>query len=136
MSWTKKQQAMREEDYYPAGAYDDPRAPYNEIEIPEKVFDVSISQTLYKNDISVETNDYIPEYCEESGHTYADTSETDWRKVYDNDRHYTPLELIATLKQMCEEMLEFGVMRTDFRIEWLVRECSGWEEDETDIGLA
>lgn len=126
---------MREEDYYPAGAYDDPRAPYNEIEIPEKDFEVTISQELYKEGVCVTTDDYLLEYCHEDGHTYTDTSETDWKSAY-NEEHYTALELIDKLMHICNEELSFGKLVTDFDLVKLLDECKGWKENEIDIGQA
>lgn len=37
---------MRERDYYPAGAYDDPNAPYNQVEPPEVEIDIYASFTV------------------------------------------------------------------------------------------
>ena len=70
---------MSEADYYPAGAYNDPRAPYNEVDIPERDFEVTISQTLSRT-VTIVTDDYYPEYDEEDGHTYANTENTDWKR--------------------------------------------------------
>ena len=52
---------MSEADYYPAGAYNDPNASYNQPIIPERDFDLTISQSLSK-DVTVSTDNYIPEY--------------------------------------------------------------------------
>ena len=40
---------MRNADYYPAGAADDPRAPYNQVDPPEKEFDCSATVVLNKD---------------------------------------------------------------------------------------
>jgi hypothetical protein len=72
---------MKESDYYPAGAYSDPNAPYNQVDVPEKDFEVTCSQSLSRTAI-VTTNDYIPcvdEGCEDGvGYhdEWADTSDT------------------------------------------------------------
>ena len=57
---------MNAADYYPAGAYYDSNAPYNQAEVPERDFDVFISQTLSR-ETTVSTNKYTPEYDEENG---------------------------------------------------------------------
>ena len=40
---------MRNSDYYPAGAANDPNAPYNEVEPPEREFDCSATMVLNKD---------------------------------------------------------------------------------------
>lgn len=120
-------------DYYPAGAYNDPSAPYNEVSIPERDFDVNVCQTLEKY-VTVTTDDYIPEYDDWDRSVHYDTSETNWKEVYhDNDCH-TPLQLIELFKQCLEENLKNGIVFKSPRYtEDLIKECEGWEEVETDI---
>ena len=103
-------------------------APFNEAEVPEKDFDVLVSQTLSKS-ASVTTKDYIPEF--EDGILYADTSETDWDEVYRKE-HYTPLELIELFKEHLRKELEDTSLteREKYRIRNLIAECMGWLEDE------
>lgn len=40
---------MCDRDYYPAGAYDDPNAPYNQVDPPEVEFDCSATVVLNKD---------------------------------------------------------------------------------------
>ena len=40
---------MSDRDYYPAGAYSDPNAPYNQCEPPEIDLEVKVTETLVKN---------------------------------------------------------------------------------------
>jgi hypothetical protein len=130
---------MSEADYYPMGAYRDPSAPYNQVEVPVRDFDLTISQSLSK-DVTVCTNDYAPEYDEEDGRTYINTENTDWEKAYKED-HYTPLQLIQMYKQVLEEQLEsfngiddtFAAKLQIRRIKQLIEECESWIEDETVI---
>ena len=79
-------------------------APFNEPDVPEKEFDVTISQTLSKS-TSIYTQDYQPEYDEENGHVYADTSQTDWKKAY-NDAAMTPLDIIQSAEKIAKALLE------------------------------
>lgn len=123
---------MRDSDYYPPGAYNDPNAPYNEVEVPEKEFEVTISQSLSKN-TSIYTQDYMPEYDEEDGHIYADTSQTDWKQAY-KDNAMTPLDIIQNCEKIAKALLEQGQTRfAGVYLKTLVEECQDWDEDELDV---
>jgi hypothetical protein len=139
---------------YPAGA-DNEQAPWNQVEIPEQEFDVTISQTLSK-DTTVCTNDYIPGasgvdyepddeggYCASGWHDPDDTSDTNWGKIY-REEHYTPLDLIQMLSEKCKQELkeleELGSKDVPYyykqkkrELEHLIDECSGWTDDETEV---
>lgn len=120
-------------DYYPAGAYNDPDAPYNEVGIPEREFNVIISQSLSK-EVTVSTSSYIPEYDEEDGHTYANTEDTDWVDVVKDSELHTPLQLIQILKEVLEKDLAAGIVFKNPRItQELIKECDDWSNDETEI---
>ena len=67
---------MSEADYYPAGAYSDPNAPYNEPVIPERDFDIDVEFVMSKT-VTVTTNDYAPDYDDEDGRENANTENTD-----------------------------------------------------------
>ena len=119
-------------DYYPAGAYRDPSAPYNQVDVPEKDFDVLISQTLSK-DTSICTQDYQPEFDEETGYTDANTDDTDWKKAY-CDVAMTPLEIIGAAEKIAKALLEQGQTRVGgVYLKSLVKDCEGWVEDETEV---
>lgn len=126
---SKKKKKMIESGYYPPGAEFDPRAPWNEQEVPERRFDVCISQTLSKS-TRVTTNDYIPEVDQDEGGVYklTDTSDTDWKKAYNNE-HYTPLGLIQEFK----EMLEKNTPIPETRRKHLIDECMNWIEDDLEV---
>lgn len=123
-------------DNYPPGAANDPNAPYNQVEVPERDFDVLISQTLSKS-TSVETNDYIPvsEREEDFNNSYCDTSDTDWKKVYSDYGRYTALELIEEFKKLLQENLPN--LKEDpkkyRKYKNLIEECEGWVEDDIEI---
>ena len=59
-------------DNYPPGAAHDQNAPYNEPLIPERDFDVEVTITMSKV-VTITTDNYVPEYDDEDGHTYANT---------------------------------------------------------------
>ena len=85
---------MRESDYYAPGSYNDPSAPWNEVDVPEKEFDVICSQSLSRT-ATVWTNNYIPGasgvdyepddeggYCACGWQDDDDTSDTCWGDEY------------------------------------------------------
>lgn len=119
---------MRDRDYYPAGAYNDPNAPYNEVGVPERDFEVDVEYVLQKKDVLVTTNDYVPEFDEETGHTDANTLETDWKKAYE-DGHYTIPELLEELKNYIKEDLERykGSSIKERQLKEMLEDCEGWE---------
>ena len=134
---------------YPPGAEHDPNAPYNQVSIPERDFEVTCSQSLSRT-TTVCTDDYIP--CAEDvwddgvGHhdEWADTSETNWADEYSECGHMTPLELIGLLKEYLEKDLrnlqrdmlpnDRSYKATKSRmLKGLIEECECWTEDETEI---
>ena len=127
-------QSLNPNSNYPAmtqSQWDD--APFNEPVIPERDFDIVISQSLSK-DVTVCTNNYIPEYDEEDGHTYANTEDTDWVDVVKDNELHTPLQLIHILKEVLEKDLKAGIVFKNPRItQKLIEECEGWQEDETEF---
>lgn len=70
---------MKESGYYPAGAEFDPRAPWNEVELPPKDVEVTISAIVSKT-IKVPVRDYI---IDEEGN--IDFSECDLKKAVEEN---------------------------------------------------
>ena len=68
---------------------------------------------------------------------YADTSDTNWKEVYKDNEHYTPLQLISLFRDMLEGELEKSENllsdHTKDYYEHLIEECSNWIEDELEI---
>lgn len=122
---------------YPPGA-DTPDAPWNQPDIPEREFDVTISMSLSRT-VQCYTNKYIPEVDEENGHLYVDTSDTPWSEVY-GDNHKTIPELLEELKKYIQKDLDNLAddetkMDKAFhrrRLEFLLTECDEWTVDEED----
>lgn len=122
---------------YPPGA-DTPDAPWNQPEVPEREFDVTISMSLSRT-VQCYTNKYIPEVDEENGHLYVDTSDTPWSEVY-GDNHKTIPELLEELKKYIQKDLDNLAddetkMDKAFhrrRLEFLLTECDEWTVDEED----
>lgn len=121
---------MLESGYYPPGAEFDPHAPYNEVEIPEREFDATISSSLSKS-TTIESKDYLID--EDPDGSYIDTSDIAWTKEY-QEQHYTPLGLINEFKTFLEEQKEKETDKSKIhKIEWLIKECSDWNEDELEV---
>ena len=122
---------------YPPGA-DTPDAPWNQPDIPEREFDVTVSMSLSRT-VQCYTNKYIPEVDEENGHLYVDTSDTPWSEVY-GDNHKTIPELLEELKKYIQKDLDNLAddetkMDKAFhrrRLEFLLTECDEWTVDEED----
>lgn len=122
---------MYDNYHYPMGA-DNENSPWNQTEPPEKEFDICISQSLSKS-VKVSTSNYTPYYEEETGYTYPETDNTDWREVCDECGVYTPLELIQEFKKVLEENIETATGMRKYKYLNLIKECEGWIEDEIEI---
>lgn len=125
---------MIKSGYYPPGAEFDLNAPYNQTELPEREFNVTISQTLSKT-VTVLTNDYSLEVnCGEDGiYEVCDTSDTAWKKAYEDNFH-TPVQLIKILKLVLEENKKKGIVfKTEGYTNDLIEECEDWCVDDYEI---
>ena len=120
-------------------------APWNQNDPEEKEFKVTVSQTLSKN-TAVTTSDYIPggyfpetEWDIDGYHTITyhepdDTSDTDWKEAYKSER-LTPLQLIGEFKDFLTKYLPDPIIdiKGFQRYKYLIDECEGWTEDETEV---
>ena len=121
---------MLESGDYPMGAEFDPHAPYNEVEIPEREFDATVSSSLSKS-TTVESKDYLID--EDPDGSYIDTSEIRWFEEY-SEQHYTPIQLIEMYKKELEEKKKFLSNPYQIKqIEKIIAECEGWVEDECEV---
>lgn len=121
---------MRESGYYPPGAEFDPSAPYNEPVVPEREFEITISQTLSKL-VTVTTDKYIPEVDYETGDLYTNTSETDWYGIYEEEQ-YNILELLDHLQTFAEKELK-NVSPNSGRgreLQRIIESCKDWTVDD------
>ena len=126
---------MRDRDYYPAGAYNDSYAPYNEYVNADKDFDITCSQTLSKSD-TVTTNKYNFEcdYDEDGYWENTDTSDICWEDEWRENNHYTPVQLINLFKSFMENDLpdpKENIGKYN-KYKHLISECENWIEDETE----
>ena len=129
-------------DNFPPGAANDPSAPYNEVEVPDMEFDVTISMSLSKT-VKCSTNKYNPVVIDEPHNRlheeYPDTSDTPWGEVY-GDNHKTIPELLSELKKYIQKDLD-NLISDDSkpdkafhrrRLEHLMLECDDWVVNEED----
>lgn len=122
---------MSEADYYPAGAYSDPNAPYNEPIIPERDFDIDVEFVMSKT-VTVTTNDYAPEYDDEDGRENANTENTDWEEAYDNSGHLTIAEMLQELESYVKDDMEKTAPNSGKGryLKRVLESCQGWEVKE------
>ena len=132
---------MYESGYYPPGAENDPRAPWNETENDPVERNIEFVCTL-RCEGPVTTTNYVPGYIgrEWDGEGYItvreddDFSNTDWIEEWKGSRR-TPLELINLLSDVAKSLAE-GVVPEKRKTFWqnVVGECSGWtqEDEEAD----
>ncbi len=122
---------MSEADYYPAGAYSDPNAPYNEPIIPERDFDIDVEFVMSKT-VTVTTNDYSPEYDDEDGRENANTENTDWEEAYDNSGHLTIAEMLQELESYVkDDMTKTAPNSGKGRyLQRVLESCQGWAVKE------
>ena len=115
-------------DNYPPGAAHDPNAPYNEPLIPEREFDVEVTITMSKV-VTITTDNYVPEYDDEDGHTYANTENTEWDKEFENSGHFTIADLIEELKDYVVEDMKTCAPNTRkvSHLKRLLLACEDWE---------
>ena len=118
-------------DNYPPGAAHDQNAPYNEPLIPERDFDVEVTITMSKV-VTITTDNYVPEYDDEDGHTYANTENTEWDKEFENSGHFTIADLIEELKGYVVEDMKTCEPNTckGAHLQRLLLACEDWETIE------
>lgn len=123
---------MSERDFYPAGAYDDPKAPWNEQQVKEREFNVEVTITMTKN-IALRTNNYVPEYNEECEMVFANTYDTNWEQEY-KDNCYTIHDLLGELEGYIKQDLERykGNRRKEYELKKMLADCQGWKEYDVE----
>ena len=122
----------RNSNYPPMSQSEWDNAPFNEVSVPEKDFDVEVSFVMRKV-AKVTTDDYVPEYDEEDGHTYQNTENTDWGNAYESSC-YTIQELLHELENYVKEDLERykGNHAKEHKLNALLEDCQGWTVEDID----
>ena len=96
---------MSYSDNYPAGAANDPRAPYNQVDPPAVAFNVAATFTLEKT-VELTTVQYEGGETDDEGYTEPyDTLQVDWKAEY-KEQQYNPVELLEKLADLVEQNLD------------------------------
>ena len=96
---------MSYSDNYPAGAANDPRAPYNQVEPPAVAFNVAATFTLEKT-VELTTVQYEGGETDDEGYVEPyDTLGVEWKDEY-KEQQYNPVELLEKLAEIVEENLD------------------------------
>lgn len=125
---------MRDCDYYPAGAYNDPNAPYNEVELPDIEVSCEVSITLTKKDAPVFTDNYIVALVDEGykGYEVLDS----YQELADKyaAQHYSLTGLLDELAKYIRGELQGDISHSRRNeLERMLEDCQDWEEGDTDI---
>ena len=124
---------MRDRDYYPAGAYNDLNAPFNEVYVPDIEVSCEVSITLIKKVAPVSTDNYI-----NNGDEYGDEYEVmdSYQELADkyDDQHYSLTGLLQHLAKYIRGELQGDISRgRRNELERMLEDCQGWEEGDTEI---
>ena len=106
---------------YPMGA-DTKDAPWNQEDLPEKLFGITVSCSLSK-DVDVTSTDYDP---------LNDELNCPWDDYTESE--YTPSEIIEFAKQCAEYMLsnkDYKV-KSKYGLKKMINSCTGWNTDEAN----
>ena len=96
---------MSYSDNYPAGAANDPRAPYNQVDPEAVAFNVAATFTIEKT-VELTTVQYEGGETDDEGYTEPyDTLGVEWKDEY-KEQQYTPVELLEKLADIVEQNLD------------------------------
>lgn len=109
------------------------KAPFEEVEVPKKKFDVEVSYLLRKR-TSIETDDYEIEYDDFERQAFINTELTDWESAY-NETHFTMEEMLDELRRYVEfELITVEpCSRHGRRLERLYNDLQDWEVVESEV---
>ena len=114
-------------DYYPAGAYRDPNAPWNKVDIPEITVKCDVMVSVVREGVPVMTDNYTRD--ENGIEVFQEYLPDD----YENCHHDIP-ELLGELSKYINGELAGGVTG-DRRHQLLgmLADCAGWRTEMTSI---
>lgn len=126
---------MMESGSYPPGAEFDPRAPYNQVDLPEKEIEVTISVTLSKT-VKVMVNDYeVEEDADEDGRYLSyDFSGCNLNKAVE-DQVVLPQNLAEFTERMFNHDLKLKAAGMPRYLKEAIADCKGWTVDEMEVVL-
>lgn len=117
---------MTESGYYPPGAEYNPRAPWNQEELPEREIEVTVSVTLSKT-VKIKVSDY----------TIIDSGK-DKDGYYFEDVDYSDCDLKGAVEEQIYLPQEAGQLIEDFAIgtvkaKNIAEDLSNWNIDEMEV---
>lgn len=127
--------AMSDRDYYPAGAYSDPNAPYNQPDDQDPInINVEVSMCLTHR-ASVQTTNY-DEYIDEEGCSERDLydSASEIQGYYEKQHMSIPQLLGELAKYINAELQTDGLSysrRTE--LEQMLMDCEGWTVNDINL---
>lgn len=114
-------------DYYPAGAYHDPNAPFNQCEIPEIEVKCDVMVSVVREGVPVMTDNYTRD---EDG---IEVFEEHLPDDYENGHHDIP-ELLGELAKYINGELAGGVTGDRRRqLLGILADCQGWRTEVTSV---
>ncbi len=105
-------------------------APWNETNNPMMRFDVSVTQTLSKDD-TIGTEDYI---CHEYDCDDIDSSGVNWEQEW-KKQHYSITQLLRILEDYLTDELDGKPRKYHSQgcLLHILQECKGWNIEETYV---
>lgn len=120
---------MSSSDYYPAGAYNDPNAPYNQVELEPIEVDADVTVTL-QNTLTVTTENYA---VDEDGIDLLDKF-SDVEELVCKQHKSIPSLLAELEKYINGELAGGGLTYTrKCELRQMLEDCRGWEQVEIEV---
>lgn len=124
-----------ESGYYPPGAEFNPNAPWNQVDIPDKEIEVTVSVTLSKT-VKVNVNDYkIDGGLDEDGPYYEyDYSNCDLHKAVE-EQIVLPQNLAEYTERMFNHDLNLKAAGMPKYLKDAIKDCKDWCVDDYEVIL-
>ena len=122
-------------DNYPPGAANDPRAPYNEIPLPEVEVTVTVKMTK-ETVVYAATHDCVeweidPDTGRREGIHFTECDDVD--EAYRNEE-YTPSEIMTKCIAVCQQLKRDGHRwYAGVNVGRLADSCDGWGEEALEV---
>lgn len=125
---------MRDSDYYPAGAYNDANAPFNEPAEPDPIeVECDTAVTLRKT-VTVETGNYAPEYDDDGSFDIELFDDCIDLANKLEEQHYSLDDLLNELvkyikNDLCADLPE----KRKRELRQMLADAEGWELDSIEV---
>lgn len=128
---------MSARDYYPAGAYDDPNAPYNQSEPPAIERTCEVVETISRT-VEISTTNYTYYPPEPWNGIYSaeyDTENVNWHEEY-NEQYLSLVDLISNMRDLLSKLDNNVLSRHEQHLlKQVLKESEGWEAVDTDVTI-